>query len=270
MDMMKSLKEFYEYQGQIAHHQKQMYEVGDLFTRWWQNKRQMIVKSLIQENRVSSILDVGCAEGLYTRFFAKSRRYSVGVDISRPKLVRAKKYSAGWDVSFVLASAENLPFRKDSFDVVICIETIRLVNRLTKAIGELFFVAKRFVIAQSATHPTTIFQDKVLREKESQIEVELSYGADPFNSAFWVVSARALIRLGEEINNGTKIRKVIGQPFFLISLFFFFPVKNNPLRNNRMLVGLAAKIDNLLSQWKFSRLLGGITTVLFEKEEEST
>lgn len=138
----REIMEYYKWQGEVGDHQKQMYETGDLFTRYWQNRRREVVESLIgdliEKGEVNSLLDVGCAEGLYTRFLAHKRSCSVGIDISLPKLIRARSYSIGLNCDYILASAENLPFAENSFDLVICIDVLRYLRDPKKAYERTF------------------------------------------------------------------------------------------------------------------------------------
>ena len=131
----EEIRDFYQRQGQAGNHQKYMYEASDLFTNWWQNRRRAVVEALIKEHQGSSLLDVGCAEGLYVRFLSGSRRVSIGMDMCMPKLIIAKSHRENPESpSYILADACCLPFKDDSFDVVICVDVIRYLPDPAEAV----------------------------------------------------------------------------------------------------------------------------------------
>jgi SAM-dependent methyltransferase len=66
-------------------------------------------------------LDIGCGEGRFTRLMASKGAYAIGVEISKGCLKLAHKRTERTlreRLDFVLADAEHLPFRADSFNVV--------------------------------------------------------------------------------------------------------------------------------------------------------
>lgn len=65
------------------------------------------------------VLDVGCGGGFFLSRLKKEipSCRSCGIDISKPVLRNARKHS---DSDFVCSTAEKLPFRDNSFDVVVC------------------------------------------------------------------------------------------------------------------------------------------------------
>lgn len=108
----------------------------------WKSVRQLV------GDQNASILDVGCADGDMVEITGLDKICEVvGVDLHFPYLKRAKT----WDrfSSLLLCSAEHLPFRDKSFDVVMCLEVIEHFD--TKEIGrkviqQLEAVARRRVI----------------------------------------------------------------------------------------------------------------------------
>lgn len=260
----KEIKSFYELQGESGDHQKGMYESGNTFYRWFQNRRRTVVESLIKQCNASTLLDVGCAEGLFIRFLSKDREYSVGVDISKPKLMRAKAYGNNHDSSFILTDASCLPFRDSSFDMVICIDVLRYLINLDKAISELFRVSKKYVIIQSATDPRKIFSSEIIQRDYSKIKKD--FMLNPFDGELWFISSRALIRFNRHSDKDFKCSKIIGHFQLFIALAYrAIPFKNNE-KILRKFIWIIEKIDNSLSTNRFFYHLGIFTTVLFKRE----
>lgn len=61
------------------------------------------------------ILDIGCSFGLILRRLVSDTGFGVGIDLDQSVMKEHVGKSA-----YVCADAENLPFRRDFFDVVIC------------------------------------------------------------------------------------------------------------------------------------------------------
>ena len=67
----------------------------------------------------SRVLDAGCGTGATLHYLKKARQAAaVGVDIS-PSMLAAARCQTG-DIPLVCAALENLPFRADSFDGIVC------------------------------------------------------------------------------------------------------------------------------------------------------
>ncbi|MFZ8789906.1 MAG: class I SAM-dependent methyltransferase [Acidilobaceae archaeon] len=258
----EEIRKFYELQGMYGDHVKQMYASGDLFTRYWQNMRRIIVERLIEELEVDSLLDVGCAEGLYTVFLACKRVYSVGIDISLPKLIRAKKRYGRWNVLFIQADAENLPFSDNLFDLVLLIDVLRLLRNPERALKEAFRVSRKYVIVQSGTPLRTLRNfGRVMPRDYSSIKRD--FRTDPFGGAFWLFSSLGLIRLIRASTPNVRILRVIGIPSILTALPFNIV---GYLRKSVTAVKIAMIIDHLVMERRVLNLMGSFTTILAEKE----
>ncbi|CAN2391813.1 methyltransferase DDB_G0268948-like [Pristimantis euphronides] len=63
-------------------------------------------------------VDVGCGTGRYTAPLAPHFRRVLGIDISESQINLAKQYNLADNVSYMVASAEKLPMKNDSVDLV--------------------------------------------------------------------------------------------------------------------------------------------------------
>jgi len=85
-------------------------------------------------------LEIGCGLG-YFSLEAKNRGVIVtAVDVGE-NLVRITKQKVKKG-KFIVASASNLPFKNETFDIVLCTEVIEHVENQTKAFNEMFRVLK--------------------------------------------------------------------------------------------------------------------------------
>lgn len=78
-----------------------------------------IVFRLLPDLRRWDVLDLGCGIGRLSARLAERSAKVVGLDISDGMLERARLEVRQPHVSFVRASAGELPFRKEAFDVVL-------------------------------------------------------------------------------------------------------------------------------------------------------
>jgi ubiquinone/menaquinone biosynthesis C-methylase UbiE len=66
-----------------------------------------------------SLLDLGCGTGLFMRRYGETGGDAVGLDISRGMIENARGRCNGFE--FCMGTAEELPFRDDSFDAISCL-----------------------------------------------------------------------------------------------------------------------------------------------------
>ncbi len=109
----------------------------NIFQRFWHNQKLATFTQLVGNKKYKTILDVGCAGGYMTNEITKILPESkiVGIDAYPTAIAYGKKQYPR--IKFTVADAHKLPFPRNSFDLVICYETIEhLVNPL-KALREI-------------------------------------------------------------------------------------------------------------------------------------
>jgi 2-polyprenyl-3-methyl-5-hydroxy-6-metoxy-1,4-benzoquinol methylase len=103
----------------------------------------------------TSVLDVGCGEGVLTRRWAERLGNSpvVGIDLDDPKLRREWELRSAPNLEFRTSSAENLPFPRDQFDLAAAIEVLEHVPDPELTIAEMARVAKRHLLVSVPREP---------------------------------------------------------------------------------------------------------------------
>jgi len=91
------------------------------------------------------VLDVGCGTGNISLALASHGAQVVGVDSSAPMLTAARKKAArlGWDITWIRASAGQLPFGKESFDGVVCVLALDFISDRAGVLQEMVRVLRR-------------------------------------------------------------------------------------------------------------------------------
>ena len=102
-----------------------------------QLKKLKIIKNYFKPKQDDSLLDVGCGTGISSDFKCKV----IGIDPSI-ELLKLNK-----NKNIIQAQAENLPFKDNTFDVVVSLTAIQNFKNLENGIKEIKRVGKkRFVL----------------------------------------------------------------------------------------------------------------------------
>jgi ubiquinone/menaquinone biosynthesis C-methylase UbiE len=87
------------------------------------------------------ILDIGCGRGIYQRVIRRSTY--LGCDLNSQNLKRAVKAP---NAEYVCADAKHLPFKGESFDLVLCSEVLEHLDSPLKAVKELAWASKKAIV----------------------------------------------------------------------------------------------------------------------------
>jgi SAM-dependent methyltransferase len=97
----------------------------DLLTQVW--------RELGLEIAHKAVLDIGCGRGLLRPYCLEQGASYVGMDIT---LAAFPSHAHQGNATFVLADAAHLPFAKDTFDAVICVDVFEHIPRQELAVQE--------------------------------------------------------------------------------------------------------------------------------------
>jgi 2-polyprenyl-6-hydroxyphenyl methylase/3-demethylubiquinone-9 3-methyltransferase len=156
--------------------------------RWWQTSFSLnLIRTLYNPFRVgyankvieqinkkntkeTEVLEVGCGGGILSEEFARLGYHVTGIDPSRSSINTAKNHSKenNLSIKYEIGTGENLPFEKNSFDVVLCCDVLEHVNDLPKVISEISRILKSGGIFIYDTFNRTYFSKlsaiKILQE----------------------------------------------------------------------------------------------------------
>lgn len=119
----------------VTYYQKGVKE--NIFQKIWHGKKIGLAKKIIKSIEFKNCLDVGCASGYMVSEIYKANPQAkyFGVDVFDKAIKYAKaKYPY---INFRTASAENLPFKNDTMDLIICYETLEHIENPTLSLKEI-------------------------------------------------------------------------------------------------------------------------------------
>jgi ubiquinone/menaquinone biosynthesis C-methylase UbiE len=82
------------------------------------------------------LIDIGCGTGYFTQFLGSYCRSIVGIDISMDMIKYAVKNHKGSNIKYLIANAENLPFKDGSFDMSVSVTAVNFFGNPAKSISE--------------------------------------------------------------------------------------------------------------------------------------
>ena len=111
------------------------------------------IKLFMQAHKLKTVLDVGCGTGLLVKFLNKNHFKATGCDTENEAIRTAKRIN---NVNVIKASATNLPFNKNTFDLITSVSVIEHLTpgdvisfiiqtkRILKPHGYVFFVTPNY------------------------------------------------------------------------------------------------------------------------------
>jgi ubiquinone/menaquinone biosynthesis C-methylase UbiE len=152
-------------------------------------------------------LDAGCGYGIYSSMLAGKGYAVVALDASVGMLKKARQLASDNRISFIKGSITHLPFRKNEFDVLLCLDTLHHFTDsfLDKALGEFRRAIKSdgqlVTDMRNALNPLISLQYSVSNRKWAQV-------------GGLTLKARSLSGVGKRMNKkGFRIKKSRGLGF---------------------------------------------------------
>lgn len=120
--------------------------------------------SLLANLKGKQLLDVGCGAGTDARVYSAMGAEVSGVDISKKQVELARKEAEG---TFTISDMAKLPFKDNSFDIVVSRYAIQASKNVRKSIREMIRVAKpNSDIIILTKHPLRTFLEGYINNKK--------------------------------------------------------------------------------------------------------
>ncbi len=99
-----------------------------------------LLRDLMQPKADTTMLDVGCGTGYFSRLFAEAGLHVSALDPDRSALTYARQQNP--EIDYLQADALSLPLSSDSFDYVCAITSLCFVEPPQRALQEMWRVAR--------------------------------------------------------------------------------------------------------------------------------
>lgn len=170
-----------------------------------------------------SLLDVGCLTGHFYKTFKSKIKTKIdyhGVDPFPLHINAAKKlWKKDKNVNFKLGWAQNIPFVKKKFDVVICSNVLTHIPEIKTPIREMLRVTKKYLILRTPVHDKSyriqmVYNSKWFKNTSVKPENEFDSSGNPREFEYYDVHSKDYLKsVIYKINKNAKI-KIIKDNFF--------------------------------------------------------
>lgn len=127
--------------------------------RWIGEREYRLVCRGLEMRAGTSLLDVGCGTGWFTRRFARAGLAVTGLDLDREALAFARERSPG-GIAFVQGDARRLPFADRSFDQTVALASLCFVDDWPGAIAEIARVSRRRFVLGLLNRHSLLWREK--------------------------------------------------------------------------------------------------------------
>jgi SAM-dependent methyltransferase len=141
--------------------------------------RAALLERVLRGLQFETALDVGCADGFFVKMLGELGARTVGLDLAEPAVQRV---GSVFDAPGVVGDGTRLPFRDDSFDLVLATETLEHVLAVETFVDELRRVARRWIVVTVpvGTHeePDLAFADEGHVQDFQRTDLQRLFGRD--------------------------------------------------------------------------------------------
>jgi len=108
--------------------------------------------ALLGNVKRKKVLDAGCGSGIYSNLLAKKGAKVSGLELSKEMLDIAKDYCKYYKIDFKQGSIDNIPYKNNSFDIILSSLVIHYLKNPEKAFKEFNRVLKKNGTLVFSTH----------------------------------------------------------------------------------------------------------------------
>jgi ubiquinone/menaquinone biosynthesis C-methylase UbiE len=162
---------------------------------------------MLELPQLEKALDIGCGDWKYAEFFYSKNDFTVGCDIAFNALKKAKDNSSlhKQKIDLVQCDARYLPFRENSFDGVVSVETLTLTGQDHRKVLDEMYRVTRDYLNFNVTHA-----ESLPREKQ---KAEIDRVAFDENELIVLIKSLSLERFSISVLTESEVEN-LGVPFY--------------------------------------------------------
>jgi len=192
-------------------------EWPDRYDRWFETPIGSLVKryeselvlDLLKPRHGEMILDVGCGTGVFTLDILSFGPLVIGLDISRPMIMRAGIKAEGYPFQGVAGDMKSLPFADSCFDKVVSVTALEFIEDGQSAVRDLFRVTKKggtiVVATLNSLSPWATRRKRVSQKGHSIFEKQIFRSPDAMRS---IAPAEGIVKTAIHFQKGDDPEKV--------------------------------------------------------------
>jgi len=125
---------------------------------WISETEFQLMISQLQPQPASTLLDVGCGTGHFSRRFAAHGLQVTGIDPDAGAINFARQQDGS--IIYLKGSAEKLPFPDSSFDYCVAVTSLCFIEQVEKAITEMWRVSRKAMVLGLLNRNSLLFNQK--------------------------------------------------------------------------------------------------------------
>ena len=126
--------------------------------RWISQAEFRLMTRQLQPQSGSTLLDVGCGTGHFTRQFAALGLHTTGIDPDARAISFARQQ--GGPVTYLGGSGIDVPFRDASFDYCIAITSLCFISDFETSIAEMWRVSRKAIVLGLLNRSSLLYEQK--------------------------------------------------------------------------------------------------------------
>ena len=117
-----------------------------------------LLKSLFQLQAGSSLLDVGCGTGHFSRRFAKAGLRVTGIDPDSKAIEFSRNRTA--NVDYLQGDAQHLPFADAAFDYCSAVTSLCFIGNVKTALQEMWRVSRKGIVLGLLNRHSLLYRER--------------------------------------------------------------------------------------------------------------
>ncbi|MFZ5559551.1 MAG: class I SAM-dependent methyltransferase [Patescibacteria group bacterium] len=155
----------------IIYWEKLLDNLTPSYKKWFREEKKYLRKNI---TRNAKVLEVGCGEGRSLNDIVDISENIVGIDHDKKAVTDAKsKFKNYPRVKIILADARNLPFKRNTFDFVICMTTFaNFGNQKIKILKQMKEVVKEKGIIIISVFSEDAFKERMKMYRKLNVPIK--------------------------------------------------------------------------------------------------